>query len=73
MATKQLTTIRLDEGLLSWIKELADFNGISTTKMVEEILSEKMQDEQDYLDALASIKESDGKTISHAEMMKRYG
>ncbi|WDA67509.1 DUF6290 family protein [Lactococcus lactis] len=73
MATKQLTTIRLDEGLLSWIKELADFNGISTTKMVEEILSEKMQDEQDYLDALASIKESDGNTISHAEMMKRYG
>ncbi|GAA3266374.1 hypothetical protein LMG8520_2096 [Lactococcus lactis subsp. lactis] len=73
MATKQLTTIRLDEGLLSWIKELADFNGISTTKMVEEILSEKMQDEQDYLDALASIKESDGNTISHGEMMKRYG
>jgi len=73
MVTKQLTTIRLDTQLLSWVKELADFNGISTTKMVEEILAEKRQDELDYLDALTSIKESNGQTISREEMMRRYG
>lgn len=73
MATKQLTTIRLDENLLEWVKGLAEFNGISTTKMVEEILAEKQQDEQDYLDAMASIKESAGVKVSREEMMRRYG
>ena len=72
MATKQLTTIRLDEKLLEWIKGLAEFNGVSTTKMVEEILAEKKQDEEDYLGAMTSIKESNGVTISREEMMKRY-
>lgn len=69
-----LTTIRLDDDILSWIEEYSDFNGVSKTKMIREILREKMQDDADYLEAMQSIEESKNEpNISREEMMKRYG
>lgn len=69
-----LTTIRLDDDILSWIEEYSDFNGVSKTKMIREILREKMQDDADYLEAMQSIEESKNEpNISREEMMNRYG
>jgi len=69
-----LTTIRLDDDILKWIDEYAEFNGVTKTKLIRDILMEKMQDDEDYLDAIASIEESkDDPTISREDMLKRYG
>lgn len=69
-----LTTIRLDDDILKWIDEYAEFNGVTKTKLIRDILMEKMQDDEDYLDAIASIEESkESPTVSRQEMIKRYG
>ena len=69
-----LTTIRLDDDILHWIDEYAEFNGVTKTKLIRDILMEKMQDDEDYLDAVRSIEEfKDEPTISREEMLKRYG
>ncbi|EAD0738603.1 hypothetical protein DSO10_04590 [Listeria monocytogenes] len=69
-----LTTIRLDDEIVEWISKFAEFNGVTKTKMITDILRERMQDDEDYLDAVHSIKESEtAPKISREEMMKRYG
>ncbi|HAP3795356.1 DUF6290 family protein [Enterococcus faecalis] len=69
-----LTTIRLDDKLLQWIDEYAAFNGVTKTKVIRDILMEKMQDDEDYLDAISSIEESKNEPIiSREEMLKRFG
>lgn len=69
-----LTTIRLDDDILQWIDEYAEFNGVTKTKLIRDILMEKMQDDEDYLDAVTSIEESKNEpTISREEMIKRFG
>lgn len=69
-----LTTIRLDDELLQWIDEYAAFNGVTKTKVIRDILMEKMQDDEDYLDAISSIEESKNEPIiSREEMLKRFG
>ncbi|MBO1306099.1 hypothetical protein JZO70_07995 [Enterococcus sp. 669A] len=71
MATS--TSIRLDDELSKWIKEFADFNGTTKTKVISDILREKMEDDKDYLDGIQSIEDSkDEPLISKEEMMKRY-
>lgn len=69
-----LTTIRLDDELLQWIDEYAAFNGVTKTKVIRDILMEKMQDDEDYLDTISSIEESKNEPIiSREEMLKRFG
>lgn len=69
-----LTTIRLDDELLQWIDEYAAFNGVTKTKVIRDILMEKMQDDEDYLDAISSIEESKNEPIiSREEILKRFG
>lgn len=65
--------IRLDDDILQWIDEYAEFNGVTKTKLIRDILMEKMQDDEDYLDAVTSIEESKNEpTISREEMIKRF-
>lgn len=69
-----LTTIRLDDELLQWIDEYAAFNGVTKTKVIRDVLMEKMQDDEDYLDTISSIEESKNEPIiSREEMLKRFG
>lgn len=69
-----LTTIRLDDDLLQWINEYAEFNGITKTRLIRDILMEKMQDDEDYLEGVNSVNESaDEAIISREDMLMRYG
>jgi len=68
------TSIRFDEDLLKRGKEEADFEGISFNALITGLLAERLQDIEDYHDAVESIKGSKNKpTISKEEMMQRYG
>ena len=75
MATKSKhTSLRIEEHLLDWIKDFAEFNGLTTNGMITQILEEKMQDDLDYMEGIQSINEcKEETTISSEEMMERYG
>ena len=68
------TSLRLDLKLHEWLKEYADFHGNTVTSVITEILSEKMQDDLDYVEAIESLNDSVGKkNISREEMLRKYG
>jgi predicted DNA-binding protein len=66
------TSIRIDKELHSRVKEEARFNGVSLNAFIVELLSNKIQDEEDYHDAMRVLRKNN-KTISREEMLKRYG
>ncbi|RXT57829.1 hypothetical protein CHT97_10075 [Lacticaseibacillus chiayiensis] len=51
------------------LDELADFHA----KYMREAVLERMEDEDDYNDAMANLKASHGETVSSAEIHKRLG
>jgi hypothetical protein len=61
----------MSEELFGRVKEEAQFNGVSLNAFVVELLAEKIQDEEDYHDAMMVLKENN-KTISREEMLKKY-
>jgi predicted DNA-binding protein len=65
------TSIRMSEYLYDRAKEEATFNGISLNAFIVELLAEKIQDEEDYHDAMAVLKENN-KSISREEMLAKY-
>ncbi|MDR1083081.1 MAG: type II toxin-antitoxin system HicB family antitoxin [Coriobacteriales bacterium] len=65
------TSIRMDKELFSRVKEEAIFNGVSLNAFIVELLSEKIQDEEDYHDAMTVLREHN-KSISREEMLKTY-
>ena len=68
------TSVRFDEELLRRGKEEAEFEGLSFNAFVVNLVSERLQDIEDYHDAVQSIKDSKNTpNISREEMMRRYG
>ncbi len=65
------TSIRLPEELFSRVKDEAEFNGISLNAFIVELLSDRIQDEEDYHDAMSVLKE-DNVIVSREEMLKKY-
>ncbi|MDR1014891.1 MAG: type II toxin-antitoxin system HicB family antitoxin [Coriobacteriales bacterium] len=65
------TSIRMSEELFGRVKEEAAFSGVSLNAFIVELLAEKIQDEEDYHDAMTVLKEHN-KSISREEMLKKY-
>ncbi|MCL2438254.1 MAG: DUF6290 family protein [Coriobacteriia bacterium] len=65
------TSLRLQEDLFHKVKEEAKFNGVSFNSFVANLLANKIQDEEDYHEAMMVLKENN-QTISRDEMLKRY-
>ena len=65
------TSIRLDENLFNRVKEEADFQGISLNAFIVNTLAEKLQDEEDYHEAMAVLREAN-RAISRDEMLEKY-
>lgn len=62
--------IKLTEEQLEQIKGLANLEDESVTTYIKNIILEKVEDEQDYKDAIQAQKESDGRTYSEKKVMK---
>ncbi len=73
MADTTVTSLRFKKEQYEKIKRLADFEGISATAYMRRAVLERMEDEEDYKDAQANRAESQGATVSRAEIMKRLG
>jgi len=65
------TSIRMSEALFGRAKEEAKFNGVSLNAFIVELLAEKIQDQEDYHDAMAVLKENN-KSLSREEMLEKY-
>jgi hypothetical protein len=61
----------MSEALFSRVKEEAKFNGVSLNAFIVDLLTEKIQDEEDYHDAMSVLKE-ENEAISREEMLKKY-
>ena len=65
------TSIRMSETLLVRAKEEAEFNGVSLNAFIVNLLAEKLQDQEDYHEAMAVLKENN-KAIPREEILKKY-
>jgi predicted DNA-binding protein len=65
------TSIRMSEALFGRAKEEAEFNGVSLNAWIVDLLTEKIQDQEDYHDAMAVLRENN-KSISREEMLEKY-
>lgn len=64
--------IKLTEEQLEQIKRLANLEDEPVTTYIKNIILEKVEDEQDYKDAIQAQKESDSRTYSEKEVMKEF-
>lgn len=63
-------SIRFNDRQYKEIKAMADFEGQTITSYMRNAILEKIEDEQDYKDAVRAKNESDGRTYSEKEVMK---
>ncbi|HEY4399981.1 MAG TPA: DUF6290 family protein [Lactobacillaceae bacterium] len=68
-----VTSLRLEDEIYKEIKDLAAFHGENVTTFMRRTILERLEDESDYRDAVAAKHESNGETVSRAEMLKRVG
>jgi hypothetical protein len=61
----------MSEALFGRVKEEASFNGVSLNAFIVNLLTEKIQDEEDYHEAMSVLKENNP-SISREEILKRY-
>lgn len=63
-------TINLDNALYGKIKTMAKLKSQTITSCVKGIILEKVEDDQDYKDAIEAKNEGNGKTYSESSVMK---
>ncbi|MCI1284357.1 MAG: DUF6290 family protein [Lacticaseibacillus songhuajiangensis] len=73
MADTTVTSLRLKTSQYKLVKELADFHGVTVTTFMRNTILERLEDENDYKDAVESVKSSDGKVVTREEIMSELG
>jgi len=73
MAETTVTSLRFKDDQYKKVKEMADFHGVSVTMYMREAVLERMEDEEDYHDAMANLNASHGKTVSSDAIRQRLG
>ncbi|ETY75389.1 type II toxin-antitoxin system RelB family antitoxin [Lactiplantibacillus fabifermentans] len=68
-----VTALRFKDDQYEAIKKLAEFNGVTVPTFMRQTILERLEDEQDYHDALVNLRESHGETVSRSEIKRRLG
>lgn len=66
-----VTSLRFKDEQYREVKALAEFYGESVTTFMRQTILERLEDESDYHDAVASLKESHGETVSREAIKRR--
>lgn len=66
-------SIRFNDNQYRKIKDLANFEGESITSYMRNAVLEKIEDEEDYADAVQTMNEDNGKTYSAQEVKEMLG
>ncbi|WEV52093.1 DUF6290 family protein (plasmid) [Lactobacillus sp. ESL0731] len=64
-----VTTIRFPDNVYQKIKEMADFEGETISTFMRKAVTEKVEDQQDYQEAIKMLKKSTG-TVPADEVRK---
>ncbi|MDF7683759.1 DUF6290 family protein [Lactobacillus sp. ESL0679] len=64
-----VTTIRFPDNVYQKIKEMAEFDGETISTYMRKAVTEKVEDQQDYQEAIKMLNESTG-TVSADEVRK---
>ncbi|WP_027829208.1 type II toxin-antitoxin system RelB family antitoxin [Schleiferilactobacillus harbinensis] len=73
MSETTVTSLRFKDDQYEKVKKLAAFHGVSVTMYMRQAVLERMEDEEDYKDAVDNIQASHGATVSRDEVKKRLG
>ncbi|KRM86338.1 type II toxin-antitoxin system RelB family antitoxin [Liquorilactobacillus vini] len=71
--TTKSTTLRFDKDVLDLIHQQADLDSQTITEFMRNAVLEKLEDSLDYQDAVKNIRESNGQTVSRADVKKKLG
>lgn len=66
-----VTSLKFTDDQYKQIKDLAKLYDISITEFMKQIILEKINDKNDYQNAMKNLKESHGKTVKRTEIFKR--
>jgi len=66
-----VTSLRFKDDQYKKVKDLAKFYGNSVTEFMRQTVMDRINDENDYNDAIKNLKESHGKTVKRDEIIKR--
>lgn len=66
-------SIRFNDNQYRKIKDLANFEGESITSYMRNAVLEKIEDEEDYADAVQAMNEDNGKTYNAKEVKEMLG
>lgn len=66
-------SIRFNDNQYRKIKDLASFEGESITSYMRNAVLEKIEDEEDYADAVQAMNEDNGKTYTAQEVKEMLG
>ncbi|RHW49248.1 hypothetical protein DS834_07905 [Lactobacillus bombicola] len=64
-----VTTIRFQDNVYQKVKEMADFEGENVSTYMKNAITEKVEDQQDYQEAIKILEASTG-TVSAEEVRK---
>ncbi|AYW48394.1 hypothetical protein C7K38_08460 [Tetragenococcus osmophilus] len=68
-----VTSLRFKDEQYQEIKELAEFEGVSVTTFMRQTILDRLQDEKSYYEAVQSLEESNGESVSSDEIKRRLG
>ena len=73
MTETTVTSLRFKDDQYKKVKEMADFHGVSVIMYMREAVLERMEDEEDYHDAMTNLNAGHGETVSSDEIRQRLG
>ncbi|MCF1684220.1 DUF6290 family protein [Tetragenococcus halophilus] len=66
-----LTSLYFTDEQYREIKELAEFESVYVTEFMKRTILDRVQNENDYYEAVQNLKESHGETVSRGEVKRR--
>ncbi|WJS82731.1 DUF6290 family protein [Tetragenococcus halophilus] len=66
-----LTSLYFTDEQYREIKELAEFESVYVTEFTKQTILDRVQDENDYYEAVQNLAESNGETVSRDEVKRR--
>ncbi|GMA46051.1 MULTISPECIES: DUF6290 family protein [Tetragenococcus] len=68
-----VTSLRFKDEQYQEIKELAEFEGVFVTTFMRQTILGRLQDEKGCYEAVQSLEESNGESVSSDEIKRRLG
>ncbi|GAO99695.1 hypothetical protein [Fructobacillus ficulneus] len=69
----RVTSIKLQDDTMAWVEKLANVKGITTKKILSDLIEEARQDNEDYEEAMEVIHAKNREYVSAEQIKSRFG